>query len=128
MNFKNVLIGSFVGFLAYFLTGWLFYGILFPQLHPASAESSMLNVALGCFFAGMLLAYIFDQMGGVSDMMKGFQVGAIFSIISALSMLFFMYSSMPMNTTNFAQELIASVISGGIAGGLIAFVNGKMSK
>lgn len=127
MNLKNLLISSLAGFAAFFLLGWLFYGQLFPELHPESPETNMSFIALGCLFNGVMLAYIFQNWANMSNWMDGFKVGAAISLIGAFSMLFFMYSNMPMNSANFFKELIASTLSGGLTGAVIAFVNGKLN-
>ena len=127
MNLKNFFISIFAGFIAFFLLGWLFYSALFPDLHPKSEHTNFMFIILGCLFSAMMYGYIFQLGTGISNWMAGLQVGSIIAAISAFSMLFFMYSDMPMDSGNFIKEFLASTISGGITGAVIAFVNGKLS-
>jgi hypothetical protein len=127
MNLKKFFISSFAGFVAYFMLGWVFYGKLFPELHPHSAETNMMYIALGCLFFAFMLGYILNHCCPKTNWMTGLTIGAIASAFSALSMLFFMYSNMPFDSTMFCKELIVSVVSGGLTGATIAFVNGKLT-
>jgi len=38
MNNKPFLLSTLAGTIAYFLLGWLFYGILFKDLYPAEQD------------------------------------------------------------------------------------------
>ena len=125
---KNLIISTIAGFIAYFLLGWLFYGIIFTDIHPENPDSSMLNIALGCFFYALLIAYIWCYWANLKDFVSGLKAGVIFGFISSLSTTFFMFSNKEMDMNVFGKELFIMTISTAIIGGVIALVNGKLSK
>jgi hypothetical protein len=126
MNLKNFLGSSFAGFIVYYLLGWVFYAQLFPDLHPSDETTNMMFIGLGCLFAALMLGYIFTMVANITNWMTGLQVGAVIGAISGISMLFFMYAHMPMDSTKFIKEFITSVVMSGLTGAAIAFVNGKL--
>ena len=44
---KNLLFSGIAGTIVYFLLGWLFYGILFPDLVNEGESTSLLYIFLG---------------------------------------------------------------------------------
>jgi len=48
MNAKNLLVSGIAGSVAYFLLGWLFYGILFTSLFTTGGEENLLFIYIGC--------------------------------------------------------------------------------
>ena len=128
MNTKSFFTSGIVAFVLNFLLGWLFYGMLFPDLMPSQGEENMVFISLGCFFNGFLLAYVFTCVASIKTAGKGFTVGAIFGFLNALSMNFFMYSTMEPNYQNIAIDTVLTIITVGIVGAVIATINGKMSE
>jgi uncharacterized membrane protein len=126
MNLKNFLGSSFAGFVVYYLLGWVFYVQIFPDLHPSDESTNMMFIALGCFFAALMLGYIYTMVGNITNWMTGLQVGAVIGAISSLSWLFFFYAHMPMDSMKFIKEFITSAVMSGLTGAVIAFVNGKL--
>jgi len=126
MNTKSFLTSGFVAFVIYFLLGWLFYGILFPDLYPKEGEDNMLFIALGCLFFSLLIAYLFTSVASIKSAGEGFKVGAIFGLLNGLSMNLFMYSSMEPNYQNIAIDVALSIVMVGIMGAVVALINGKM--
>lgn len=127
MNLKNFFLSSLAGFVVYYLLGWLFYGQLFPELHPHTEHTNFSFILLGCLFSTLTIGYILHHCCPKTNWMTGLRIGAIFSALSAISMLLFMYSNMPMDSGAAVKEFIASVISGGMTGAAITFVNGKLT-
>lgn len=127
MNTKSFVASGLVAFILNFLLGWLFYGIIFPDLMPSQGEENMLFVALGCLFSGLLMSYIFTCVTSITSFNDGFKIGAVFGLLNALSMNFFMYSSMEPNYQNIGIDVAITLIMGGIVGGVIGIINGKMT-
>ena len=87
MNTKNVLIGGIVGGIAFFLLGWLIYGMLLMNymmsvspkidgLWRTESEFVWWAMIVSNLLSGFLMAFIFD-LGKVSGWMKGLTTGAI---------------------------------------------------
>ena len=90
MNVTKFLLGTLVGGIVYFLLGWLFYGIIFPNIYPPSETERMLFMVLGSLSFGALIAYIFNKWAGISTWMTGAKTGAVIGFFVALWMNFFM--------------------------------------
>lgn len=128
MNVKNFLICSIVGFIVYYFLGGLFYGMLFPDIHPKSENTNMMFILLGCLFYAVMIAYIWCQWVGLKEWMSGLKAGAILGFIGSLSGAFFMFSNRELNTTHFIEDVFAMTVSAAIMGAVMAFINGKLSK
>jgi hypothetical protein len=126
MNVKNFIVGGIVGGIVNFLLGWVFYAKLFPSLYPETPDTKLEFIALGCLTFGFLVSYIFTKWAGISNPVTGLSAGAVIGFINGLSMNFFMYSSMPLNTQNMITDVAICSITGAIIGAAVAFVNGKM--
>ena len=61
MNKKSFLLSTLTGTITYFLLGWLFYGILFPDLYPPSeqCQTSLVFIFLGgLFYVSIFFSYL----------------------------------------------------------------------
>lgn len=128
MNLKNFTVASIVGFIVYYILGAIFYGFLFPNIHPSGEYTNMFLIALGCLFYSILIAFIWCQWAGFKDWMSGLKAGSMVGLIGSASSTCFMFSSMEMNVNNFIAEILIMTISTAVIGAVIAFVNGKMSQ
>lgn len=126
MNTKNLLLSSIAGSIVYFMLGYLFYGILFTNIYPPSDNENLLFVYLGCFTFCFMLAYIFLQWAGITDMMSGLKAGALIGLLYGAAMNFFMYSSQVANYSNMITDIIINAIMGAIVGGVMAVVISKL--
>lgn len=126
MKTKNLLVGSVVGTIVYFLLGWLFYGILFTDIFPSTGTESMLFIFLGCMFFGILIAYVVVSHSGLTNWASGAKVGAVIGGLYSASMNFYMYSTMAADYNKMVMDIALSILMGGIVGAAIAFVNGKL--
>ena len=127
MNAKSFLASGIVAFIVNFLLGWVFYGMLFPDIMPKQGEDDIVFIALGCLFSGFLISYIFTVVASIKSAGDGFKVGAIYGLLSGLSMNFFMYSSMEPNFQNMGTDVVISIVMMGIVGAIVGVINGKMS-
>ena len=127
MNAKNLAISSIAGSIVYFLLGYLFYGLLFPNIYPSSDNDNLVFVYLGCLTFCILLAYIFLQWAGISQLMSGAKAGAVIGLLYGAAMNFFMYSSQTPNYGNMVLDILINAVTAAITGGVIAYVIGKLS-
>lgn len=126
MNVKNLLISSVAGSVVYFLLGWLFYGLLFTEIYPASDNENMLFVYLGCLTFCILLSYVFLQWAEIRVPQTGAKAGGIIGLLYGAGMNFFIYSSQTPNYTNIFIDILINAMMGAIVGAFIAFVISKL--
>lgn len=126
MNVKNFLIGSLVASVVYFMLGWVFYGMLFKDLYPASENHNLLFVYLGCLSFSLLLGYIFVRWSGITTLASGAVAGGVVGLLYGLSMNFFMYSNLPADYTKIFTDVIVNGLMGAITGGVLGLLLGKL--
>lgn len=139
MNTKNFLIGGIVGGVAYFLLGYLFYGVLltdFFREHPGTAtnvERGMdqmvwWSLILGNLLFGFLLAYVFAK-AGISSLSRGLITGGIIGFLTCASVQFTMYGTTNiMSKQGMAAEIVAFTIMSAIVGAIVGAVMGMSNK
>lgn len=134
MNTNKLLVGSLLGGVAYFLLGWVLYGIIFKStmesMMSSSASSVMKSDAdmdfvaliIGNLVAGFLLAYIFEKWASIRTFKGGLIGGAVLGFLIALS-----YDSVMLATTTLMTwggvilDSVIYAIMGGLAGGVIGW-------
>ena len=125
MNTKSFLMSGIAGTFVCFLLGWLFYGILFPEVYPQNDEECMLFIFLGCLFYAFTFALIFNRWAQISTFSSGIKAGFLLGLLWSLSMSFFMYASKESIDSNFLILIAIDAVSAAIMGGIIALVIGK---
>ena len=126
MNLKNFIIAGIVGGIVDFILGGIFYGMLFKDLYPQTQSTNFTFIALGCLIFGFLVSYIFTKLAGITNTVTGLTAGAIIGFLNGLSMNFFMYSGMALNTQNMITDVIITTVLGAGVGATVALVNGKL--
>jgi uncharacterized membrane protein len=136
MDFKKFLIGSLVGGIAYFLLGYLFYGLLlnsFFSQHSIAPSGSMKAMAdiiwwvlvLGNLFMGALLTYIFLKVGSVKSFGSGAGTGAAVGFFLWLSIDLINFSTQNSFThKSLLADVVVGIVMTAIAGGIIGAVLG----
>lgn len=140
MNTNKFLIGGIIGGIAYFLLGWLVWGMLladFMQEHTSAAgkavmrgDDNMIWWAMGVanLVWGLVLSYVLVK-SGVNSAGSGAGTGAFFSLLVAAGMQLFFYATMNMSdTTWMGVDVAASTIVGAIVGGIIGWYLGMGKK
>jgi hypothetical protein len=139
MDIKKLLIGGIVGAVAFFLLGWLIYGMLltdFMNNHPGTVsgvnrtqnEIEFLYLIIGNLAMGLLLAYIFIK-GNVNGMAAGMVAAGIVGLLFAVG-----YDCMMYATTNIiskkamAADVAAVTVMWAIAGAIVGLVMGMGKK
>lgn len=141
MNTNKVLLSGFAGGIAYFLLGWLVYGILLKDMMMSKdlpAETlqavarepmAMWAMATGCFMYGLLFALIFGRWAGIKTLGTGFTAGALIAFFFSLSMSLMMYAQMKTVSLNVAiMSPFVDAVLGGIVGGVVGWVLGYGEK
>ena len=126
MNLKKILISGIVGSIVYFLLGWVFYGMLFTEIYPSEGEPDLLFIYMGGLTFALLIAYVFVQWANISTAITGAVGGATIGLFYALSMNFFMYSSMEVNYVNITLDVAITLVMSAIIGGVMAMIIGKL--
>lgn len=126
MNLKKIIISSLVGSIVYFLLGWVFYGMLFTEIYPSDVEPDLLLIYLGGLTFSLLIAYIFVQWAKISTALTGASAAATIGLFYALSMNFFMYSTMEMNYVNITIDVAITLVMSAIIGGVMAIIISKL--
>jgi hypothetical protein len=137
----RVLVATLVGGIAFFITGGVVYGlVLDPMLMKPNMTADALKLIndppiwapliLANFVNAFLLAYIFDRWAGIRTFVGGMKGGAIvFGLMAVGFQLMFMAFMKIMNGYMPAvADVIGSIVVGGIGGGVVGLVLGKLYK
>ena len=134
MNLNKILLAALAGGIAYFLLGWLVWGIALAGMMETPSnvtKDPMLFWAmiLSCLVYGFFLAYIFGRWAGIRTFVSGAKAGAVLSGLVALSYNLGMYSMTTLYSgIQVTTDVIASTIVGAIAGGIVGWVLGYEKK
>lgn len=133
MNTKNFLIGGIVGGVAFFLLGYLIYGVLltnYMQDHPGTATGAYKDMKdfqwwaliLGNLFSGFLLAYIFVK-ANVVTVANGLITGAVvgFLIIASHDSIIYATSNL-FSKHGIVADIVGFTVLSALVGAIIAAV------
>lgn len=134
---KKILIGGIAGGVAFFLLGWLCYGILFKDLMAASmgtatgVEKSDEEMSLGIIFLGNLMwGFLFSIVFSWSKhdgLMSGLFMGAVVGLLMNAGNDFIMYGTSNLMTMNGALiDIAVGTVLSTLAGGIIGWVMGMI--
>jgi hypothetical protein len=137
----RILAATVAGGVAFFVLGWVIYGlILDPLVFKPNANPETLKLMkdppewvfliLANFVAAFLLAYIFDRWATIKTFVGGLIAGAIIYLIIALYMqlMFAAFMKITNGLMPTIVDIIGTMILGGLAGGVVGLVLGKMNK
>ncbi|MBK9015068.1 MAG: hypothetical protein IPM82_13920 [Saprospiraceae bacterium] len=140
MNTNKLLIGALLGGVAYFLLGWVLYGMLFMDtiasmmpgmaaVQRSDADMDMVAMIIGNLSFGLLLAYIFEKWAGIRSFIGGLVAGATVGFLLAFGYDCILHGTTTMCSWNgvILDSVIFAVISG-LAGGLIGWWLGYNQK
>jgi hypothetical protein len=138
MNTNKFLIGGIIGGIAYFLLGWLIYGMLLMDFMSSNTmagvyktEADMVWWALivGNIFSGLVLSYVLNK-SGVSTASGGASVGAMLGLLITLAFDLTMYGTSNIFTsmTGLCADVAASIVISAIVGGIIGWYLGMGKK
>ncbi len=128
MKTGNFIAAGIAGGISDFLLGWVFYGILFHE-YFATGEPNMAMIVGGCMSFGFLISYIFVRWANLMTFSSGAMGGAVLGIIMGFMNNFFMFSDDPaVDWTRFLLDVGISIVIGALVGGVVAAINGAMSR
>jgi hypothetical protein len=135
MNTK-VIVGGIAGGVAFFLLGWVIYGMLLMDFMTANTNQSMAKpmgeyvwwaLILGNLMSGFLLATIFSwsNISGAADSAKA---ASIVGLLMGLSydLMFYSMSNMFSNVTAIIVDVLACTIMSAIAGAVVGMAMGMV--
>ncbi len=135
MNTNKLITGGIIAGVAYFLIGWLVYGILLmdymksPVAGVDRGEDMVLwSIALANLCMGFLLAYIYNK-AGINTLSEGLIMGIVIGVLMAAS-----FDLMMHGTTYLAPRKMVMIdvpVSGGltgIVGAILGWFNGMGKK
>ena len=139
MNMKKILIGGIAGGVAFFLLGWLCYGILFKDLMAAGAgtatgvERTDEDMNLAAIFIGNLMwGFLFSIVFSWSKhdgLMSGLFMGAVVGLLMNGGSDFIMYgTSNLMTMTGTLIDIAVGTVLSTLAGGVIGWVMGMIKE
>jgi hypothetical protein len=135
MNTNKFLIGGIIGGIAYFLLGWVVWGMLlmdFMQQNmgtatgvmKAEADMDWLYLGIGNLFSGLALSYVLNK-AGAKGIAAGAGVGAFVSLLISAGFNFTMLGTSNITTLNGAMvDIAANAVVGAIVGGIIGLYLG----
>ncbi len=139
MNMKKILIGGIAGGVAFFLLGWLCYGILFKDLMAAGAgtatgvertdeEMNLAAIFIGNLMWGFLFSIVFSWSKH-DGLMSGLFMGAVVGLLMNGGSDFIMYgTSNLMTMTGTLIDIAVGTVLSTLAGGVIGWVMGMIKE
>ena|SRR5438046_10649436 len=139
MNSQKFIVGGIVGGIAYFILGWVIYGMLLkdfmannlssPGTMRADADTIWWALILGQLAGGFLLAYIIGKAGATSAG-SGAGVGFIVGLLVCLSYDLTMYgvSTSIASLKGLAADVAISAVITAIVGAVVGMVMGMSKK
>lgn len=131
---NRVLLAALVGGVAFFLMGWLVWGILLMdmmrEMCPGMAgieknPPDMVPLFLGNLVAGLFTALLFSRWAGINTFMGGLQAGAwVFGLIALSFDFTFMGTTTAMTWGGVVVDVVANTVVGAIVGGVVGWVLG----
>jgi hypothetical protein len=138
---QEFLAATVAGGIAFFLLGWVIFGlILEPLVFKPNADPETLKLMkdppdfvfliLANLVAAFLLAYIFDRWATIKTFVGGLIAGAIIYLIIALytQLMFAAFMKISNGLMPTIVDIIGTMILGGLAGGVVGLVLGRMNK
>ena len=138
MKTNKIIIGGLVGGVAFFLLGWIIYGmVLMSFLMENQNQCAMRSMEdmiwwsliLSNFVWALAYSVIFSWSnitGFAAGLKAGFIIGLLVSTSVDLS--FYSFTTMYSNLTAIAADVAASTVMSAIGGGVIAWVMGMGKK
>jgi uncharacterized membrane-anchored protein YitT (DUF2179 family) len=138
MTATKRILATLVGFITYFLLGWVLYGMAlsgYMESQTTAAglavnrpEESMIWWAMivSNIFLAYFLVYIFGKWANISTFMGGLQAGMTLGLIIAIAMDLMFYSMADMMTmTGYIVDILVTTVMWGITGGVIGWFLGR---
>jgi hypothetical protein len=134
MNTQKFLIGSLIGGVVLFLSGYLFYMLLlgsFFETHSLGGNymkdpPDMLFIILGNIANGALITYIFTKWAGIKTAATGAQAGATIGVLTGLAWDLLMFGTANlMDITGTLVDIIIVTVMMAAAGAAVGWFLGR---
>ncbi len=136
MDAKRLMIGTLVGGVTLFATGYLIFELAFGDFYAANAGSAtgvdrnpqlVWAVVLGSLSYAALVTLGIGSRSSSSNVEAGVKVGAVVGFLLWFTVDFILYGITNVgNLTRTIVDPLLELVRGGIAGGVIAVVLGKI--
>jgi len=134
MNTNKIIIGGIAGGIAFFLLGWLIYGMLLMDYFMANQNQCVMRpmedmvwwaMIASNLVSGLLVATIFSW-ANIKGMMAGAKTGAILGLLlgASLDLGFYGMSSMFSSVSAMFVDIIAYTVMAAIAGAVVGWTMG----
>lgn len=131
----RILRGTIFGGIAFFLLGWLIYGIIMMGYNTANTNQCLNNpngemiwwsIILGNFISALLLTLVLNW-SGAKNWADGLKTGALFGVLfsSSLAFGFWSMTSMYNNFTALLADIAQNTVFYGLVGLVIVLTWGK---
>ena len=139
MKSNKFLLGGIVGGIAYFLLGWLVWGMLlmdFFKTHSTAPAGTMRDekdmiwwaLIVGNIALGFLLSFILSK-SNVKTAGGGAASGAVIGLLMAIAWDTLTFAQFNLfDTTVILVDIVASIVVTGITGAIIGWVNSMGAK
>ncbi|HMO40099.1 MAG TPA: hypothetical protein PKC76_19180 [Saprospiraceae bacterium] len=134
MNTNKLLLSGVAGGVAFFLLGFLVYGVLLMKFFEANAGTATgvmkepmdwWALILGNLAWGFLLAVIFVRWANISTFATGLRAGAIIGLLTGLSFDLMIYGTSNLsNLTGTIVDVLIFTALSAVAGGVVGLVIG----
>ena len=133
MNAKKFGIATVAAGVVSFLTGWLFYGVLFRDFMEARSPEGlmkempdMLPLIVGELFIAAFLTLILSKWEGITGFGAGAKAGVILGLLFGigLNLVFYATSNM-MDAQVVPVDALINTVRVSLAGGVIGLVLGR---
>lgn len=134
MDAKKFALGTVAGGVAYFLLGWLIYGVALAKFFDDNSGSAtgvmketpdFLWLIIGNLAWGALLTWIFLRWAGIKTFGAGAQAGLVLGLLMTLAFDSMMYAtSNVMNMTGMLTDVVVGTVMSAVAGGVVGAVLG----
>lgn len=138
MDTKRLLIGTLVGGIALFATGYLIFDLTFANFYAANVGSAtgvhrdtqlVWALALANLAYAALIMFAIGNRTGTLSLAEGARIGAIAGFLMWCTVDFGFYgSSNVANLTRTVVDPLLEIVHGGIGGAAIAAVLAKIAK
>ena len=135
MNTKRIVMGTLVGGIVLYATGYLIFDLAFGNFYPANVGSAtgvyrdtalMWADVLGCMSYAALITLGLGNRPDSSHIGAGAKIGAIVGFLLWFTVDFISYGNRNVwNLTLTVVDPLLELIRGGVGGGVIAVVLGK---
>jgi hypothetical protein len=136
MDMKRLVIGTIVGGVAYYVVGYLIFGLAVADFYAANRppgffreETIIWAAAVGSVGLGMLLTLGIMSGGGAATIAGGLATGAVYNFLAWFGVDFLLYAGNEgRNLTLAVVDPLLEAIRGGIVGAVVAAVLSKVPK